>query len=117
MNEIMYCELGRVPLIVQIYIRIEKYCLKILNIKQTHLRKVLYNVQFDALTNNHTIVNWVSKVTNLLCSYGFGEAGNNQGVNQGGDVNIFLVLFKERAIDLYLHHCFFNLGNSNKALL
>ena len=102
MNEIMYCELGRVPLIVRIYITIVKYWLKILNMKQTHLRKVLYNVQFYALTNNHTIVNLVSKVTNLLCSYGFGEAWYNQGVNQGGDVNIFLVFFKERTIDLYL---------------
>ena len=74
MNEIMYGELGRIPLIVQRYIRIVKYWLKILNIKQTRLTKVLYNVQFNALTNNHTIVNWVSKVRNLLCSYDFGEA-------------------------------------------
>ena len=114
MNEIMYGELGRIPLIVQRYIRTVKYWLKILNIKQTRLTKVLYNVQFNALTNNHTIVNWVSKVRNLLCSYGFGEAWYNQGV---GDANIFLVLFKQRAIDLYLHDCFLNLKNSNKALL
>ena len=114
MNENMYGELERIPLIVQKYIRIVKYWLKILNIKQTRLTKVLYNVQFNALTNSHTIVNWVSKVRNLLCSYGFGEAWYNQGV---GDVNLFLVLFKQRAIDLYLHDWFFNLENSNKALL
>ena len=100
--------------VYQRYIRVVKYWLKILNIKQTRLTKVLYNVQFNALTNNHTIVNWVSKVRNLLCSYGFGEAWYNQGV---GDKNIFLVLFKQRAIDLYLHDCFLNLENSNKALL
>ena len=60
MNEIMYGELGCIPLIVQRYIRIVKYWLKILNIKLTRLTKVLYNhdnVQFNALTNNHTIVN------------------------------------------------------------
>ena len=56
-NEIMYGELGRIPLIVQRYIRTVKYWLKCLNIKQTRLTKVLYNVQFNALTNNHTIVN------------------------------------------------------------
>ena len=66
MNEIMYGELGRISLIVQRYIRIVKYWLKKSNIKQTRLRKVLYNVQFNALTNNHTIVNWVSKVRNLF---------------------------------------------------
>ena len=92
MNEIMYGELGRIALIVQRYIRIVKYWLKCFNIKHTRLTKVLYNVQFNALTNNHTIVNWVSKVRNLLCSYGFGEAWYNQGV---GAVNIFLVLFKQ----------------------
>ena len=57
MNAIMYGELGRVPLIVQRYITIVKYWLKILHIKQTRLTKVLYNVQFMTLTNNHTIVN------------------------------------------------------------
>ena len=66
MNEIMYGEIGRIPLIVQRYIRIVKYWLKILNIKQTRLTKVLSNVQFNALTNNHTNVNRVSKVRNLL---------------------------------------------------
>ena len=113
MNEIMYGELGRIPLTVQRYIRIEKYWLKKLNIKQTRLTKVLYNVQFNALTNNHTIVNWVSKVRNLLFSYGFGEAWYNQGV---GDVNLFLVLFKQRAIDLYLHDWFLNLENKQRAI-
>ena len=113
MNEIMYGELGRIPLIVQRYIRIGEYWLKFLNIRQTRLTKVLYNVLFNSLTNNHTIVNWVSKVSNLICSYGFGEAWYNQGV---GDVNIFLVLFKQRAIDLYLHDRFLNLENSKKAL-
>ena len=108
----MYGELGRIPLIVQRYIRIVKYWLKFLNIKQTRLTQVLYDVQFNA--NNHTIVNWVSKVRNLLCSYGFGEAWYNQGV---GDVNLFLVLSKQRAIDLYLHDWFLNLENTNKALL
>ena len=114
MNEIMYGKLGRIPLIVQRYIRIVKYWLKFLNIKQTRLTKVSYNVQFNAPTNNHAKVNWVSKVRNLLCSCGFGEAWYNQGV---GDVNLFLVLFKQRAIDLYLHDWFLNLENSNKALL
>ena len=90
------------------------FCKSILKVKQTRLTKVLYNVQFNALTDSHTIVNWVSKVRNLLCSYGFGEAWYNQGVV---DVNLFLVLFKQRAIDLYLHDWFFNLENSNKALL
>ena len=82
----MYNELGRIPLIVQRYNKIGKFWLKISNIKQTRLTKVLYNVQFNALTNNHTIANWVSKVRNLLCSYGFGEAWYNQGV---GHVNVF----------------------------
>ena len=86
MNEIIYGELGRVPFILQRYIIIVTYWLKILNIKQTRLTKVIYKVQVYALTNNHTLVNWVSKVRNLLCSYGFGEAWYNQGV---GDVNIF----------------------------
>ena len=86
--EQVHKELGRIPLLVQIYIRIMKYWLKNLNIKQTRFTKVLYNVQFNALTNNHTIENWVSKVRNLLCSYGFGEAWYNQRV---GDVNICLV--------------------------
>ena len=114
MNEIMYGEQGRIPLIVQIYIRIVKYWLNFLNIKQTRLTKVLYNVQFNALTNNYTKVNWLSKVRNLLCSYCFGEAWYNQAV---GDVNLFLVLFKQSAVDLYLHDWFLNLENSNKALL
>ena len=57
MNKIMYGTLGHILLIIKRYIRIVKYRLKILNIKQTRLTKVLYNVQFNALTNNHTIVN------------------------------------------------------------
>ena len=41
MNEIMYGELGSIPLIVQRYIRIVKYWLKFLNIKQTASHKSL----------------------------------------------------------------------------
>ena len=68
------------------------------------MTKVIYNLQFDALTNNHTIINWVGEVRALLCSYGFGIGWYNQGV---GDVNIFLVSLKQKVIDVYLHDCFF----------
>ena len=44
----------------------------------------------------------------MLYSYGFGEACN---------INIFLLLFKQWAIDLYLHDWFLNLEKSNIALL
>ena len=65
--------------------RIIKHWLKIIKSKSCRLIKVFYNVQLSINTDG-TGVNWVSKVKDLLCTYGFGEVWLNQGV---GDVNVF----------------------------
>ena len=111
MNEMIYRELGRVPLIVLRLCRIIKYWLKIIKSESCRLIKVLYNVQ---LYNTHgTRVNWVSKVRDLLCTYGFGEVWLNQGVS---DVNVYFNQFCLRARDMYIHDFHNNLQNNNKAI-
>ena len=56
-------------------------------------------------------VSTITRQKAVTCSYGFGEAWYIQGV---GDVNIFLVLFKQRVMDLYLHDWFLNLEIQTK---
>ena len=83
----IYGELGRVPLMVLRLCRIIKYWLKITKSKSYLLIKALYNVQLSTINTDGTRVNCVSKVRDLLCTYGFGEAWFNQGL-------VMLMLFK-----------------------
>ena len=73
MNEMIYGELGRVPLMVLRLCTIIKNWLKIIKSKSYHLIKVLYNVQLSTINTDGARVNWVSEVRDLPCTYGFGE--------------------------------------------
>ena len=53
---------------------------KIIKSKSYRLIKVLYNVHLSTINTDGTRVNWVSKVRDLLCTYGFDEVLFNQGV-------------------------------------
>ena len=101
MNEMIYGELGRVPLMVLRLFRIIKYWLKIIKSKSYRLINVLYNVKVITIITDETRVNWVSKVRDVLCTYGFGEVWFKQGV---GYVNAVFNQIRSRARDMYLQN-------------
>ena len=71
-NMALYSETGRFPLLLDRYIRIIKYWLKICNSDYNNcIVKSVYCMLKDRTVKNENIVNWVSKVKALLQRTGF----------------------------------------------
>ena len=61
----------------------------------------------------HNVVNWVSLVKDMLYTNGFGHVWLNQGV---GNEEAFLMIFKQRIVDIYKQNWRNELNNSRKAI-
>ena len=57
-------------------------------------------------------VNWVSLVRHLLISLGFYQVWLNQGV---GNINIFILVFKQRLTDIFIQNWQERLESSSRA--
>jgi hypothetical protein len=113
LNEFVYGELGRMPLINLRYCRIVKYWLKILKSTEQRIIKQVYIAQKLHMESNDTIVNWVSLLRDLLYRNGFGYVWLNQGVE---NEELFLVVFKQRIKDSYSQNWHVDIMNSRKAV-
>lgn len=113
LNEFLYGELGRQPLYFTRYCRIVKYWFKILQSPARRLVYKLYQVQKGCIESNGNIVNWVSLLRDLLFRYGFGHVWLQQGV---GDINSFMIIFKQRLVDCYNQTWHATLQDSRKAI-
>ena len=70
----IYGELGRFPLIIERHIQIVKYFLKLHQTKKENC--ILYCVLIDqrkTIESKINVINWSSKVRNLLQNSGFGD--------------------------------------------
>ena len=87
-------ECGRHQIFILCYVKCIKYWLHILTQPNTSLVRSCYNILYDLSLLGKE--NWVSKVKNVLCMYGFTYVWENQGVE---NVDLFIKLFKQRLQD------------------
>jgi hypothetical protein len=108
-NDIVYGELGRMPIYINSYIACIRYWLKLLQMDGTRYPykcyKMLYNLDSKGKQT------WVTKIRQCLCQYGFMYVWENQGV---GCVKSFLMCFKQRLIDCRWQEWELHIQNSNR---
>jgi hypothetical protein len=75
-------------------------------------KSFLVNTCYQHSLENINAPGWTGSLRELLLSCGLGEAWYNQGV---GDVYKFIVVLKERLIDMYKQEWHDRLSNSSKA--
>lgn len=113
-NNMVYRELGRLPMYLQRKLRIIKYWTKLLNTDNCVLNNI-YSEMVD-MTNRSVRMdmNWAARVKHDLYSIGLGYVLENQCV---GDARSFLTVFKQRLIDIFLQDCYLFFQQSPKAIL
>ena len=92
-NALVYGELGRFPLYINMYIRTIKYWLRILKMPEYRLPLKAYKMLFFLHRQNRNT--WASSICFFLYKYGFQEVWENQGV---GNERNFLKELRNRLI-------------------
>ena len=95
-NDMVYAETGRYPLYICTYVACIKYWLRLTRMNASRLPRKAYNMLL--LLHNQGTVCWVSKVKEVLFTFGYGFVWENQGVNYP---NSFIRSFKQRLIDCH----------------
>ena len=108
-NNAVLGECGRYPMYITYYTKCIKYWCKLICMDNDRLPKGAYNMLLKLDENGR--VNWVTNVKNLLYKYGFGFAFISQEI---GDINIFVLNFKQRLIDCSKQDWHSELSNSSK---
>ncbi len=90
-------KIARYPLYIQRYVRIVQYWGKLLNTSNCILSTLYESAVIDAENGK---INWVSRLKDLLTSFGFGDDWHNQRANK--PTNQFVCTFKQRVIDGFL---------------
>lgn len=113
-NEFVYGEFGRKPLVCGRYVRIVKYWFKLLKQPNNRLTKQIYDIQKSYIDIHDDKANWASLLRDMLFNLGFGEVWYNQGVEEE---ERFLQVFKQRITDNYMQVWKQKIGNTRKSLL
>ena len=97
----VYKESNVFPLIVNRYVRIFKYWLKIISLPNSSLVKRVYNLLVnDMLTADDDITNWVTLLKSMLEKHGMGFIWHQQ--QYLNNTNSFIIsFFKKRINDIY----------------
>ena len=108
-NLMVLGECGRFPLCLEYYVKFIKYWLRIIQMPSHRYPKQCY-LMLKRLDddNRHT---YASEVRNLLFSYGYGYVWIAQDV---GDINLFILGFKQRLKDSLHQEWHNSLSNSGK---
>ena len=98
-NFMIYFELERVSMYVERYCKMIKYWCKILKTENIVL-KTCYETMFESSQRKfNQKYNWVGKIRDILCKYGFNDIWISQNVC---NVDKFLHEFKQRVIDCFV---------------
>ena len=111
-NKFVYGELGRTPMKNTFYINVIKYWCKILQMEPIKYAKILCNTLLEYEENNNDTKSWAYNVKILLQSIGFSHVWIYQGV---GDIDMFLLAFKERIRDVFLQNWINELNESTRS--
>jgi hypothetical protein len=106
-NKMVYGDLGRYPLFVDTYMSTIKYWFKILKMEPDRLPSQAYRMLLGVDERGKPC--WVSDVKNILCRTGYMYVWQFQGV---GDEIMFLKIFKQRLIDMYVQEWYEAMRNS-----
>jgi hypothetical protein len=108
-NSAVLGECGRRPLLIQYFCRCIKYWCKILLMDNDRLPKVTYIMlkKLDECGKN----TWVTHIKNLLFKYGFGIVYISQDI---GNIDLFIINFKQRITDCCYQEWCESLNNSSK---
>jgi len=93
--------LGRLDLTYNIYVRIDKYWLKIVCTNELKYCKLVYEVLNTDANSNPNKVSWVTLLKNLLSALGFYEVWLAQSV---GNVDVSIHVFKQRLLDVNIQN-------------
>jgi hypothetical protein len=96
-NKLVYGELGRYPLCIMYSIKAIKFWFRVMKMDQSRLPKQA--LQMLTTLDSNGKINWVSKLKSLLFQSGFGHVWTNQSV---GDEKGFVLVLKQRLVDMYL---------------
>ena len=108
-------ELGRFPLIINRYIRIIKYWLKLFHKKNNNcLLSSLINMQITEIKENKHSKNWSKNVKNLLETTGFCEIWLYP---ESVDIDRFMPIFTTRIKDIHISNWHNNIGTSTSMQL
>lgn len=111
-NDFVYGIMGRHDLMYNRSIRIIKYWLKIISCADKKYCKRVYDVlKLDAESYPNK-VSWVTLLRNMLSIMGFHDVWLQQGV---GNVNIFLIMFKQRLQDISMQNWSSRLEDSTRS--
>ena len=108
-NSAVLGECGRNPLFVKYSCRCIKYWCKILIMEDNRLPRATYLMLKQLDENGKTT--WVSYVKNLLFKFGFGFVFLSQEI---GNIDLFMVNFKERISDCCFQEWSSSINNSSK---
>ena len=98
-NNMVYCELGRLPMYVERQYRMVKYWIKLLH-SENCILKACYNEMFEnSYVRPNDKLNWCCKIRDILCRYGFNYIWLSQNVC---NVELFLLQFKQRIVDIFI---------------
>ena len=96
-NKLVYSEIGRYPLYINTYMKAVKYWFRLLELDENRLPKQAYLMLVKLDEKGKKC--WATGIRDILSKTGFLEVWLNQGVN---NVNLFLLEFKQRLVDIYL---------------
>ena len=108
----VYCETGRYPLFVNIFVKSVKYWLRILKMPDHRFPYKSYKMLL--YLHEQYPKPWASSVCFQLYKYGFNHVWENQGV---GDEKTFLKEFKNRLITEYKQEWFYSLATNERYLM
>ena len=108
-NDMMYGDLGRYPLSVNLSTKCIRYWLKITRMGHSRLPYQAYRMLVRLDDNGKTC--WASEVHSVLFRHGFVCVWLNQGVEA---VNAFIKCFKQRLVECYRQDWDFHVNNSER---
>jgi hypothetical protein len=108
-NDMVYGETGRYPLYIFTYTACIKYWLRLTRMNSSRLPRKAYNMLL--LLHNQGFGCWVSRVREILFTYGFGFIWLNQGVTQP---DAFIRCFKQRLIDCHIQNWHSHIDSSTR---
>ena len=108
-NDLVYMELNRYPITINCAINCIRYWLRLIEMESHRMPKKAYKML--KTLDERGKQNWVSKVRECLCQNGFAYVWYSQSV---GNKRSFLVLLKQRLIDVRWQNLSEHINNSDR---
>ena len=112
-NLMVYGELGRYPIDIDIKVRTISYWARLLSGKQVKFSNVFYRLSRNLIGNGDTNLNWVYFIRTILNECGFTYIWETENVN---NKEWLKCVVKQRLLDQFVQNWQTSLSDSSKAL-